>query len=531
MKKFHEWLQLNEALNAHSQHLEDLIFSQKADGLKRILDGLKDIGESIGTSKGQDKVSTKIDGCLYPDTLIKTTEGDVPFRQIIADFPRKKYVCEGKAETGEIVQQDIELPRTTGSKKKWVSIETDDGAIIATEDHLFKTKNGWKEAKDLQDEELEGYTGDGVKAVDVRHLAETFPQCDMTTKTENFYIKVGEKYVLTHNSPAIIYGYLNKKFFVGTKSVFAKNAKINYTDQDIAVNHPGALGDVLKTALECLKKITPQGRIFQGDFLFSRSTLKSMKVDGVDSYAWHPNTIVYSVPKDSPLGKRVGSAKMGIAVHTEYTHDGTKFSVKGFGVPESAFRKSTEVFLMDANHKTVGNIKFSSGEAAAYWDRWKGIQAAGKAVNWSIIQSSWGGDLAAFVNTYVRAGQNWPSPKAMAQDFISYMKGKHVDPAKSQKKKDAGVVLLNKLGNATPEFEKLFHLFKLIGEIKLILVNKLNTVKSIGTFLMKSDGSFEVTGEEGFMLTSGGVSGVKVLDRGVFAKANFSKDIIKGFER
>jgi hypothetical protein len=533
MKKFHEWLRLNEAINAHSTHIEDLIFSQKAAGVKIVLDALKDIGESIGTEKGAGKVTTKIDGCLHPDTLIKTTEGDVPFHRIIADFPEKTYVCEGKTENDEIVRQDIELPRITDSKKKWVLIETDEGNIIATEDHLFKTKNGWKEAKDLQDEELEEQTENGIKVINILYyLTETFPQCDMTTKTENFYIKIGEKYILTHNSPAIIYGWLGKKFMVGTKSVFnVKTPKLNFTNQDIEKNHPGALADVLKIALECLKKITPQGRIFQGDFLFSKSTLKSMKVDGEDSWAWHPNTIVYSTPKNSPLGKKIGSAKMGIAVHTEYVHDGAKFSVKGFGVPESAFKKSSEVFLMDANHKTITNTKFTPVEAAIYWDKWKGIQAAAKGIKWSVIQDNIIIDLLASVNLYIRNAQPYPPSKIMVQDFLNYVKKKHVDSMKTEAKRLNGLELLNSLGKFTADFEKIFNLFKLISDIKLILVNKLNSVKQIGTLVMKSDGSLEVTGDEGFVIASGGASGVKIVDRFTFSKYNVSKDIIKGFER
>ena len=41
-------------------------------------------------------------------------------------------------------------------------------------------------------------------------------------------------------APAIFCGINpeNGKFFVGTKGVFAKNAKLNYTDEDIDKNHP-----------------------------------------------------------------------------------------------------------------------------------------------------------------------------------------------------------------------------------------------------------------------------------------------------
>ena len=35
----------------------------------------------------------------------------------------------------------------------------------------------------------------------------------------------------------------NGKFFVGSKSIFAKNAKLNYTQTDIRANHSGGLAD------------------------------------------------------------------------------------------------------------------------------------------------------------------------------------------------------------------------------------------------------------------------------------------------
>ena len=42
------------------------------------------------------------------------------------------------------------------------------------------------------------------------------------------------------------------KFFVSSKSLFNKNAKVNYTAADVDVNHQGGLADKLKTALTYL---------------------------------------------------------------------------------------------------------------------------------------------------------------------------------------------------------------------------------------------------------------------------------------
>ena len=52
-------------------------------------------------------------------------------------------------------------------------------------------------------------------------------------------------------APAIICGVNpeNGKFFVGTKSVFNKTPKINYTARDIARNHGGVVADKLRVCL------------------------------------------------------------------------------------------------------------------------------------------------------------------------------------------------------------------------------------------------------------------------------------------
>ena len=54
-------------------------------------------------------------------------------------------------------------------------------------------------------------------------------------------------------APAIFCGINpeNGEFFVGTKSIFNKDAKLNYTDDDIDRNHPGeGLNDKLKCIIE-----------------------------------------------------------------------------------------------------------------------------------------------------------------------------------------------------------------------------------------------------------------------------------------
>jgi hypothetical protein len=64
-----------------------------------------------------------------------------------------------------------------------------------------------------------------------------------------------------------------------------------------------------------------------------------------------------------------------------------------------------------------------------------------------------------------------------------------------------------------------------------MIVRKLDKAKSIGTFLLTQDG-FKVTEQEGFVaIDRMGKNAVKLVDRMQFSKANFSPDIVKGWQR
>ena len=97
-------------------------------------------------------------------------------------------------------------------------------------------------------------------------------------------------------APAIICGTNpeNGKFFVGTKSVFNKTPKINYTNADIDANHGGGLADKLKVALQHLSKLGIKG-VLQGDFLFDSGDLSSKTLEGEKYLTFTPNTITYAI--------------------------------------------------------------------------------------------------------------------------------------------------------------------------------------------------------------------------------------------
>ena len=75
-----------------------------------------------------------------------------------------------------------------------------------------------------------------------------------------------------------------------------------------------------------------------------------------------------------------------------------------------------------------------------------------------------------------------------------------------------------------------FILQNLVVDSKLILINKLNKLSKIGTFVKTTSG-FRVTNPEGFVAIDRMEGGaVKLVDRLEFSTNNFSKDIIKGWD-
>ena len=76
----------------------------------------------------------------------------------------------------------------------------------------------------------------------------------------------------------------------------------------------------------------------------------------------------------------------------------------------------------------------------------------------------------------------------------------------------------------------MFKLQNLIVDSKLIIINKLNKLNKIGTFVKTTSG-FKVTNAEGFVAIDRMEGGaVKLVDRLEFSANNFSKDIIKGWD-
>ena len=153
-------------------------------------------------------------------------------------------------------------------------------------------------------------------------------------------------------APAVILGVDPAgRFFVGSKSVFNKVPKVNYSVNDIKVNHAEAPGlvDKLVQTFTHFKNLSFDSA-YQGDFLFDDDIKEVINIEGVPHITFKPNTIVYAVPVDSEEGQKILNSQIGVVFHTEYdvTFDQenyVRFSTKKFGVDVTNLDPGPNVYV------------------------------------------------------------------------------------------------------------------------------------------------------------------------------------------
>ena len=345
-------------------------------------------------------------------------------------------------------------------------------------------------------------------------------------------------------APAIICGINpeNGQFFVGTKAVFNVNPKINYTTSDIRRNHGGDLADKLTIALRELKKLNISG-ILQGDFLFSKSDLKTATIDGESMITFTPNTITYAVPVDSDIGKKIKRARMGIVFHTSYSGKTMKDLKAGFGTVSGRSGISS-VFLADAAYKDVsGSAKLTKAELSTFNARLRmaegSLLKAGPMLDTmnKTDSLSVGFRLKTFFNHYIRnTTGNMAKVKTLVDMFREYYEN-FLQAEINARKTESGKQKYRDLLKTNLRFidrNKQSLYFAIASHVTLqnaknFLVSKLSEIQSIGHFLRTPNG-YKVTAPEGFVAVDRTAGAVKLVDRLEFSRANFTaeKDWVKG---
>ena len=86
-------------------------------------------------------VTQKLDGCVSFDTMVKTTVGDVPMKDI-CDHPDKYQVLTFNHDSNEIEPNSIDAVSVKDSIDNWYEIELDDGRkLTVTGNHKIWCEN------------------------------------------------------------------------------------------------------------------------------------------------------------------------------------------------------------------------------------------------------------------------------------------------------------------------------------------------------------------------------------------------------
>ena len=335
-------------------------------------------------------------------------------------------------------------------------------------------------------------------------------------------------------APAIICGVNpeNGKFFVGTKSVFNKTPKINYTARDIARNHGGVVADKLRVCLANLSRLNIKG-ILQGDLLFT-DDLKSINIDGQKMISFTPNTITYAVPQDSDIGRRIAKAKMGIVFHTSYSGKTMNKLSAGFGTVTGSSNRN--VFLASAGYKSTA-VMFDKQELSKFDAQIRMAEGSLRRAK-PILDlmsknisddTSVGYRLKTYFNYYIKnSNAGMDKVSVMQKQFRDYYENyinAEIDSRKTPRGKEKFIKAkkdnLRFIDRNKSALYMAIASHITLGNAKNTLLQKMSQIQSIGNFIRTSTG-YRVTAPEGYVAVDSVAGAIKLVDRLEFSRQNFT---------
>ena len=353
--------------------------------------------------------------------------------------------------------------------------------------------------------------------------------------------QAGKVTVKWDGAPAIICGIdpADGKFFLGTKSVFSRDAKLVKSAKDIETwysDKPG-LAEKLRYALKYLPNLGI-GNVMQGDLMFTDKDLGRANIGGEECYVFTPNTISYAVPVDSKLGQRIGAAKLGIVFHTAYEGPSLPEMQATFGATVNGLTHLKDVWVDDATYKDyTGRATLTTEENKALAAAIKGglaTLAKVKPAKFDMILTNqeFAKYVKPFINNRIRGGDQVGEPIAFLKEFVTFYSGKmqaEIAKLKGGAESKAAQERIAKI-QAQEQFIAdnantllaIMAIYKRVIELKLAIVRKLQQVESlVGTFV-KTETGYQVMNPEGFVAIGHDGGAVKLVDRLEFSRQNFA---------
>ena len=330
------------------------------------------------------------------------------------------------------------------------------------------------------------------------------------------------------------------KFFVAKKSLFNKSPKFYTSIAEIDADLDGQLADKFKACYNNLKNIGIKD-ILQGDLMFTKGDLEKQDINGESYETFQPNTIMYAVPSTSKLASTMRAAQVGIVFHTTYTGDSLMDLKATFGANISSLKKSSKVWMDDAEYNDVsGTATFTqkdSAEITRLMSRTGKVFQKIKAPQlkkFLDMQNKIDAGLTykTYHNSKVREGTNFLrlNYKKHADEYLKFVEDKmdtqigklKSDSAKKTKQKNKNIILTEVRKNLLL-LKTLVEFQALINYAKIKILTKVNKASQMTAMFVKKGNGFDVVAPEGFVAIDNNLGGaVKLVDRMEFSLNNFT---------
>jgi len=282
----------------------------------------------------------------------------------------------------------------------------------------------------------------------------------------------------------------------------------NYSEEDIDRQHGEKqyVAKPLKAILAHAEKILPnRPGEYQGGFMSTSET----RTENNGKIGHTPNTITYSVDKNSPEGKKLAKSKVSLSIHTELKVKNRKATPIQ---SQNEFKTHPDVHLVD---HTVSQTqqKLPPKDKKSILTHLSAAEKLMKGHDYSHL-SGHEAQLRTYINSTVDSGEK-PNVSAYKKHLATHWQ-KKIDKVKTEKAKnakasqrDAAIAHVEKNSDA---FNRSLQIHHHIQKATNALADSLNKTAH-GGVTTEIDG--EESGGEGFVS-----KGIKIVNRQEFSKAN-----------
>jgi Family of unknown function (DUF6267) len=333
-----------------------------------------------------------------------------------------------------------------------------------------------------------------------------------------------------------------EKSGLAIKALFAKDPKLMFSKKDVDryYKQQPDLAYKLKIMLQHISSIgIPKNEIWQGDFLFDKTTLKTEK----DYYSFHPNTIVYKVKKDSEIAKAIEKAEVGVVWHTRYKGKNLSEISAKYNTKVEELTPNDDVFMTDPYIASLaGYVTLTEEESDHFNELIEKLENNAKNFNNSkdykaiTKEKDFIALFATFQNSLIKRNVHVENPEQFLTELVKYINEKftkEIEAKKTIKGKEAVAEKEKKILELaqSDEVDSIVSMMIEITKLKNMFIKKLNNITKFETYLETNSGRFLTTGDEGFAISDMHGNVVKLVDRYEFSFANFSPRIKKGWAK